>query len=224
MKHSFEGKSPDFSSPAAIPGQGPARPEQLRQVNASEVLRLLRLHTPCSCADLVRFSGLSAPTVSSTVEYLSRRGLVEHIGRGASSGGRPPQLLRFNDTFGYVIGVDIGGTTVRVALADLNGKIIDKVALELGKKSAPKQVVALIMNQIRRLERDRRVPRKKLLAIAAGAPGITDMRSGVVLSAPNLACGNKVPLRQMLEESARVPVSVENDVNLGALGESQPGF
>ena len=223
MKDSFEDKTSNFSSAAATPGPGPARPEQLRQVNASEVLRLLRLHTPCSCADLARFSGLSAPTVSSTVEYLRRKGLVEHIGRGASSGGRPPQLLRFNDTFGYVIGVDIGGTTVRVALADLNGKIIGKAAVHLGKKSAPKQVVALIMSQIRRLEREHRIAHKKLLAMAAGAPGITDTRSGVVLSAPNLACWNKVPLRQMLEESARVPVSVENDVNLGALGESASG-
>src|SRR5260370_32810437 len=49
-------------------GAGPARPEQLRQANAGEILRLLRLHMPCSRADLVRFSGLSAPTVSSRSE------------------------------------------------------------------------------------------------------------------------------------------------------------
>src|SRR5258708_20823693 len=91
-------------------GAGPARTEQLRQANAGEILRLLRLHMPCSRADLVRFSGLSAPTVSSTVEYLERKGLVERIGMGAPSGGRPPNLPQLNARFGYFIGANIGGT------------------------------------------------------------------------------------------------------------------
>jgi predicted NBD/HSP70 family sugar kinase len=223
MKHEREGKTTGFSPPSFAPGPGPARPGQLRQVNASEVLRLLRLHTPCSCADLVRFSGLSAPTVSSTVEYLRRKGLVEQVGPGVSSGGRPPRLLRFNDTFGYVIGVDLGGTALRIALADLSGKFVGKSSVLLGKETNPKRVVAMILAQIRKLEREHQIPHKKLLAIAAGAPGITDTRSGVVLSAPNLCNWKNVPLRQMLEKRSRVPVSVENDVNLGALGESASG-
>lgn len=223
MKHPHEGRTASLSSPAIASGPGPARPGQLRQVNVGEILRFLRLHTPCSCADLARFSGLSAPTVSSTVEYLRSKGLVEQIGRGVSNGGRPPRLLRFNDTFGYVVGADIGGTTARVALADLNGKIIGKSTVLLNKRSSPKQVVALIVSQIRQLERDHRIPHKRLLALAAGAPGITDTRSGIVLSAPNLFGWKNVPLRQMLEKSVQVPSSVENDVNLGALGESASG-
>jgi glucokinase len=202
---------------------GPARPGQLRQVNAREILRLLRLHNPCSCADLVRHSGLSAPTVSSTIEHLRKKGLVERIGPGTSSGGRPPGLLRFNDTFGYVVGVDIGGTAVRVVLANLNGKAIGKWVGSLQEGSSPKRVAALIMSGIRRLQRRHRIPAKKLLAVAAGAPGITDARAGIVFSAPNLSGWKEVPLRQILENSAKVPVSIENDVNLGALGESWSG-
>jgi len=203
--------------------KGPARPGQLRQVNTREILRLLRLHSPCSCADIVRHSGLSAPTVSSTINYLRRKHLVERIGRGTSSGGRPPTLLRFNDTFGFVAGVDIGGTAVRVVLADLHGKIIGKWVGPIHGKSTPNHVAALVMRGIHQLERHNGVPAKKLMAVAAGAPGITDSRAGIVFSAPNLTNWKDVPLRQILEDSADVPAAIENDVNLGALGESWSG-
>ena len=203
--------------------KGPARPGQIRQVNSREILRLLRLHSPCSCADLVRHSGLSAPTVSSTIEYLRRKHLVERIGCGISSGGRPPTLLRFNDTFGYVAGVDFGETAVRVVLADLKGKVIGKWVGPIHGNSTPKHVAALVMRGIRQLELHYRVPAKKLMAVAAGAPGITDSRAGVVFSAPNLKGWQDVPLRHILQHCVGVPVAIENDVNLGALGESWSG-
>ena len=88
----------------------PSRPSHLRQVNARGLLRLLREHNPCSKADLVRLSGLSAPTVSSAVSYLEALGLIENLGEGESSGGRPPELLRFRASHGYVAAADIGGT------------------------------------------------------------------------------------------------------------------
>src|SRR5258707_14487951 len=98
----------------------PSRPAHLRQVNARGLLRLLREHNPCSKADLVRLSGLSAPTVSSAVSHLESLGLIENLGEGESSGGRPPGLLRFHASHGYVAGADIGGGPLRVGLGDLN--------------------------------------------------------------------------------------------------------
>src|SRR5664280_515050 len=80
----------------------PARPSDLRQANARGLLQLLQAHNPCSKADLVRYSGLSAPTVSSGIARLEELGLVERLGDGRSSGGRPPGMLRFNATYGYV--------------------------------------------------------------------------------------------------------------------------
>ena len=67
------------------------RPPLLRQTNAELLLRLLRESGPCSKADLVRASGLSAPTVTNVVAHLAAAGLVEAIGEGESTGGRPPQ-------------------------------------------------------------------------------------------------------------------------------------
>src|SRR5260370_21569193 len=94
----------------------PSRPAHLRQVNARGLLRLLREHNPCSKADLVRLSGLSAPTVSSAVAHLESLGLIENLGEGESSSGRPPRLLRIHAKHWYVACPIAGGTRTRLLL------------------------------------------------------------------------------------------------------------
>jgi glucokinase len=202
---------------------GPGRPGLLKQVNAAEILRLVRQHGPCSRADLARSSGLSAPTVSSSIEFLRKKGLVEAIGIGTSNGGRPPELVRFNRTYGYVVGVDIGGSAVRLALADLDGAVVGKVSSPVGSRSTPRRVVSLIRNDLRRLQKVHAIPSKKLRAIALGAPGITDLRAGIVRSAPHLVDWKDVPLRRLVSEELGLPTVIENDVNLGAIGENWCG-
>ncbi len=202
----------------------PSRPAHLRQVNARGLLRLLREHNPCSKADLVRLSGLSAPTVSSAVSHLESLGLIENLGDGESSGGRPPGLLRFHATHGYVAGVDIGGTRLRMMLADLNGKLITQWSTQFSdRQRTPKAVCSLIHDGLKVMCHEGSTSLKKVLHMTAGAPGITNVDSGVVLSAPNLNEWNDVPLRAMLERETGIPSLVENDTNLAAVGEHWRG-
>lgn len=86
------------------------RPADLRLQNSRNVLGLVRQYAPCSRAELARLSGLSAPTVAAAVAELVDRGLVEFLGEGPSSGGRPPELLRFCPQHRFVAAADIGGT------------------------------------------------------------------------------------------------------------------
>jgi len=198
----------------------PSRPSHLREVNARGLLRLLREHSPCSKADLVRHSGLSAPTVSSVVTYLESLDLVEKLGDGESSGGRPPEMLRFNAEHGYVVGVDIGGTRLRMVLADLNGRIVTQWATQFTERQrTPKAVCTLIHDGLKRMCQETSISPKKVLHITVGAPGVTNVDSGVVLSAPNLRDWNEVPLRAMIERETGAPAKIENDTNLAAVGE-----
>lgn len=189
----------------------------------NELLRLLRRHSPVSRADLARSSGLTAPTVSAGVAKLMRRDLVIELGRGNSSGGRPPGLLEFNARHGYVIGIDIGGSSVRLALADLNGTIVGRWKAVLKADRSPKAVTEMVGAAVTQLLRQHKIPAKKVLEVVAGAPGITDVTGGRVLSAPNLTDWHNVPFRDLLEREIRIPTRIENDVNLGALGESWQG-
>lgn len=200
------------------------RPELLREVNARQLLRLLRLHGRCSRADLVRQSGLSAPTVSSAVVYLHKKGLVEMVGPGRSNGGRRPKLFRFNSTLGYVVGSDIGRSVVRVGLADLSGTFIGRWVAPKEARDTPARVASLIMTGVRELQKRHRIPDRKVLVIAASVPGITDPRAGVVISVPNFSPRwDSAPLRKILEAKSGFTVAIENDVNLAALGESWCG-
>ena len=202
----------------------PSRPSHLRQANARGLLRLLREHNPCSKADLVRLSGLSAPTVSSAVAYLESLGLVENLGDGESSGGRPPGMLRFNASHGYVAGVDIGGTRLRMVLADLNGRVVTQWATQfVERQRTPKAVCGLIHDGLKVMCQEASTSLTRVLHLTAGAPGVTNVNSGVVLSAPNLRDWNDVPLRMMIERELGVSALVENDTNLAAVGEHWRG-
>lgn len=200
------------------------RPRLLRDFNAQQILRLLRQHGPCSRADLARYSGLSAPTISSGVAYLKQNDLVKQLGPGPSNGGRRPDLLRFNSKVGFVAGADIGTSLVRVALADLDGSIVGKDAVTTNAQSNPNHMVALIVDGIKNLLLRCGIPSKKLLALAVGVPGITDVHKGTVLSAPILQQWCEVPLQEILEDKLGIQTAVENDVNLAALGEGRCGI
>ncbi|MDE1175776.1 MAG: ROK family transcriptional regulator [Edaphobacter sp.] len=202
----------------------PSRPSHLRQANARGLLRLLKEHNPCSKADLVRLSGLSAPTVTSAVSHLESLGLVENLGEGESSGGRPPEMLRFNATHGYVAAADIGGTRLRMLLADLNGRIVTQWATQFTEKQrSPKAVCGLIHEGLKVMCHEASASIRKVLHITAGAPGITNTATGVVLSAPNLTDWKNVPLRSMLERELGIAAQIENDTNLAAVGEHWRG-
>lgn len=202
----------------------PARPSDLRQTNARGLLQLLQAHNPCSKADLVRYSGLSAPTVSSGIARLEELGLVERLGDGRSSGGRPPGMLRFNAGFGSVASADIGGTRLRMMLTDLDGAVMARWSVLLGaRQKTPQAVCGLIAEGLETMCRQSQTPQQKVLHLVAGAPGITNVTEGVVLSAPNLEGWENVPLRFLLEEQTKVVCSIENDTNLAALGEHWQG-
>ena len=195
----------------------------MRHINARELFWLLRANSPCSRADLVRLSGLSAPTVSATVEHLEKRGLVTTLGLGASAGGRPPGLLSLNPECAYVAGLEITSSDIRVALADLEGNRVGKWTSRLPSRETPEKVVEALAHGVDKVLMRHSIPRNKLYSVCAAVPGITDLRAGNVVSAPHLQAWENVPLKRLLEETLGVSAVIENDVNLSALGERMEG-
>ena len=123
----------------------------------------------------------------------------------------------------YVVGVDVGGSSLRLGLSDRSGRIVGKwVASTVGIKDAA-VIVKMIEEGVDVLLLERGSSRSSLRAIAAGAPGITDSKQGIVIVTSYLMGWRDVPFRSMLEETFGVPAAVDNDVNLAALGESRAG-
>ena len=200
------------------------RPAFLRRTNALTILKLLREAGACSRADLVRASGMSAPTVTNVVADLLAADLVQPLGEGTSSGGRPPDLIRFKAERGCLAGVRLTAQFVSFLLTDLSGNELDTSQVWLGgRKTTPEAVCALIADETRRMLKVRRLKRDRLLALVVGAPGITNVDAGVVVAVSTLEDWREVPLRAMLQRSFACRVAVENDTNLAALGEGAHG-
>lgn len=196
------------------------RPPLLRHTNAQVLLKLLRQSGPCSKADLVRASGLSAPTVTNVVAHLASAGLIELIGEGDSTGGRPPDILRFRAERGCVIGVEITSDSVHFLLADLNGQELGRARVDLSSASStPPNVCSLIATEVRGLLRKHGRAEGQLLGLVVGIPAIVNVNEGSVLSFTALQDWRAVPLGRMLQDKLRCPVIVENDTNLAAQGE-----
>jgi len=124
---------------------------------------------------------------------------------------------------GYVAGIDIGATNLRIALSDRAGAILARETASTAGVRGAAEVMALIGEGVERLLRQVSAPRGALKAVAAGAPGITDVDAGVVIATSYLMGWRDVPLRAMLEETLNAPAAVDNDVNLAAVGESWAG-
>src|SRR5215469_12939844 len=200
------------------------RPPLVRQTNAEILLRLLRESGPCSKADLVRASGLSAPSVTNVVASLISIGLVETVGEGGSTGGRPPDILRFKAEHGYIAGVEITRDVLRFLLTDLNVRELAQTETPIKKsRSTPRQMCRQIARELWQLLRKRRLSRNQLFRVTVGVPAIVNVEEGTVLAFTALQDWNRVPLGPMLARELKCPVLVDNDTNLAAQGEFHCG-
>jgi glucokinase len=123
----------------------------------------------------------------------------------------------------HVVAIDIGGSNLRVALADAKGNILGKWTASTKRTSSAQMVVRQIRGGVDDLLRQTGVPRRSLLAAAAGAPGVTDSQRGIVFATSYLRGWKDVPLSRLLSSALRIPAKVENDVKLAAIGENWAG-
>lgn len=118
-----------------------------------------------------------------------------------------------------IVAVDLGGTNIRAALCDAQGKILAQVARPTLAYEGPERVSARILQSLREAVADW----SRVRGIGLGAPGPLDPWRGVILEAPNLPGMANFPMKKTLESEFQVPAFVGNDANLGALGEHRYG-
>jgi len=128
-----------------------------------------------------------------------------------------------SDSGGYVVGIDIGGTNLRLAVADDSGAILARwSALTAGHRGA-EAIVDLVCSGIDHVLEQARLPKSALKAVGAGVPGVTNVDAGLVIATSYLLGWRDVPLRELLEARLGVPAVVDNDVNVAAFGEGRMG-
>ena len=186
--------------------------------NARAIFRLIQAKGPISRVEIARLTGLSKPAVSSSVRRLLQRKLVvEGDSLKSDKVGRRPRLLALNPQAAYFISVDIGGTYTRFGLANLSGKIIAKRAV--ATPASWEGLVETIIENTVHSDEWSGISYEEVRGLALGVPGVVDSE-GVVHFAPNIENSvRSFPLRERLQTRISLPILLENDVNIAALGE-----
>lgn len=123
----------------------------------------------------------------------------------------------------WIVGVDLGGTTTKLAFINMNGEILNKWEIPTDNSERGKNITINIAKTINQKLVELGESKEKLLGIGMGAPGPVRYKTGVILNAVNLGWEDNFPLRDRLEEETSLVSFIENDANCAALGEMWKG-
>lgn len=161
--------------------------------------------------------GFSRSKANGLVSELVEQGLIEETGRKASTGGRRPEALRLHRELGLVAGVDIGATSVDVAILKPDMSVIARHSEAADVRDGPGAVLSRVRSRLRELLRQHSADRS-LLAIGMGVPGPVNFGIGQLVNPPLMPGWDSFSIRDYMRDIAPAPCYVDNDVNLLALG------
>ncbi|MGW1776084.1 ROK family transcriptional regulator [Streptomyces sp. NPDC002104] len=197
--------------------QTPGSQSSLHRANLERVVRAVRLAGSLTQAEIARSTGLSAATVSNIVRELKEAGTVEVT--DTSAGGRRARSVSLSGDAGIVIGVDFGHTHLRVAVGNLAHQVLAEESEPLDVDASWVDGFDRAESLVGRLVEGIGIGRDKVIGVGLGVPGPIDLESGTLGSTAILPGWAGINPRRELSQRLGVPVYVDNDANLGALGE-----
>src|SRR5256714_13132145 len=205
--------------PPRTPG---ATPPLLRNLNERTVLEAIRAGAPISRAEISRRSGISKPTVSLALQSLLGASLVREATERPDGPGYGAVYFEPVPDAALVLGLDVGARFVRGAVCDLAGAIRARQDVELPVAVVPEAVAAIerlrtSLFDVSGLDPDR------VDGVVVGVPGVVESASGLLRLAENVEGLEGRAFADDLQSALGLPVTLENDVNLAALGEQWQG-
>lgn len=193
------------------------------------IFDIIRREGPISRAQLVRTTALSKSTISLHVDRLLKVGVIKEEARQTDSGPGRRSLLRFATDRGIVVGIELGVTSIDVAVCDLEASVLTSYSEALDIAQGPVPVLTRAYEIIERLlaevgrDAEADVPVPTLAGIGIGLPGPVNRTLGCVVSPPIMPGWDRYPVRDEVATHFNVPCFVDNDVNVMALGEARAG-
>lgn len=191
---------------------------------AGDIFQLLLDGQARTKADLVHLTGLARSTVSARVDALLAAGLLVAAGEAASTGGRPPSRVAFNPRAGLVLAVDLGASHATVAIADLGGRILASRTHPLDIASGPEIVLDRMLAEAQMLLAETFADASNLVGVGIGVPGPVEHSTGRPYNPPIMPGWDRFDIPAYVQRTYDVPVLVDNDVNVLALGEQTTSF
>jgi predicted NBD/HSP70 family sugar kinase len=199
-----------------------ATPPLLKRLNERTVLETIRARAPISRAEISRRAGISKPTVSLALQSLVDAGLVREALQDPAGPSYGAVFFEPVPDAAFVLGLDLGARFLRGAVCDLAGEIRVRQDVELRGADAQGALEAMVTLH-ESLVAASGLPPERIDGVVVGVPGVVDRRSGTLRLATNVPGLEGRPFGDELRERLGVVVTLENDVNLAAVGEQWLG-
>jgi glucokinase-like ROK family protein len=190
----------------------------------AEIIHALRRRGVISRTDIARMTGWSRAKITTEVSLLIEKGFLKEVGDGKSDGGRRPRLLSINNELGFVVGIDLGATSIDLALADVCGRVVQRRSAPADVRNAPDVVLGQCSQIILEMVLAQGTHPEKVHAIGVGVPGPVEFSRGTLVAPPLMPEWENFPIRNYFKTTFPAAfVVVDNDVNIMALGELRAG-
>jgi len=163
--------------------------------------------------------GFSKSKANALIAGLVEQGLLAEAGLQRSSGGRRPENLQLHAGLGVVVGIDIGATSVDVAVLGPDLTVLAHHGEPADVREGPGVVLARVRALVRELLARAGFEPRQVIGIGIGVPGPVNFEIGQLVNPPLMPAWDSFSIRDYLREDYAAPVFVDNDVNLMALGE-----
>lgn len=194
----------------------------MKQLNIAMVLDVIKSKGPISRSEIAELTKLTPATISNISKDLLNIDFIRESSLGESTGGRPPVMLELNPDAAFVIGINLAPGVIEGVITNIEGKILRKTVVKLGKVEAV-VVVNNLKEIIREMIIDFGVEKSKIIGIGMAVHGIVNSKTGISEYAPFYDWKN-LNLKKIIESEFKIPVHIDNDVNAIALGESWFGI
>jgi predicted NBD/HSP70 family sugar kinase len=187
--------------------------------SAGEILRLIRDGRASTRSEIARATGLARSTVAQRIDALLAHRLLVPAETSASTGGRPPTVLRFNPDAGVVLAAALGATRSRVAVTNLSAEVLVEEVDDRPIADGPDTFLPWLAERFDDLLARSGRSAPDVRAIGVGVPGPVEHATGTPVHPPIMPGWDGYPVAGWLDDRFGVPVLVDNDVNVIALGE-----
>ncbi|MFG3289205.1 ROK family protein [Streptomyces sp. NPDC048179] len=188
----------------------------------SALLALIRTNQADTRADLAVITGLSRTNIAERVGALIDAGVVVEAGPGRSSGGRAPSRLALNPDAGRVVAVDLGNREGRVAVTDMDGRVLARTVIEGGVARDPDSTLDRVAEAASTLLKGP-LSEAPLVGAGLGFPGPVQLPGGRPVSPAGLLQWDGFPLAEALGKRLGTEAWADNEANLTTLGELRRG-
>ena len=190
----------------------------------AEIMAYVRAEAgPISRARLIEALNSSRGKISAEVTRLIEKGLLAEKGLAQSDGGRRSSLLGISPSAGLIAAVDIGATSIDVALTTLGSELLARRGEPADVRDGPLSTLDRVKFLLSELLDEQAANARDVLAIGVGVPGPVEQASGLLTVPPIMPGWDRFPIREAFAGEYAAPVFVDNDVNVMALGEHWSG-